>query len=345
MCGTHCNCGCRNPRESRGARAFDEDEFDEHDQLDALEDAGASDDLDEAADWAAFDALDDRLDVDGDQFTFGTDDRFQVRAQARPPSTRLFPFNSVCRIRPDGADASLAFSGVLIAPRVVLTVKHGLFNNIAAPACGPRASLRTTASKGAVVVCPGLDQSQPAGRRTIARPVRITAPASAQFHHPRVDIGLIILPRPFRVPNRFMLLQPRSDAQTVDRVVTLAGYPNDKPAGTMWAHSDRVQSTNATHLMYQIDLCVGQSGGPVWLLGSGGTRILLAIQSQEVSSGSRAGSNCGRRIAGAPLRNCGVRITCDVIQWILSTCRGRVRQLPAVDGPTFRRCPAPRRAA
>ena len=201
-------------------------------------------------------------------------------------------------------------------------------------------------SAGPVQVFPGLDQTQPPARRTIARPVSMTAPATAQFGHPRVDVGLIILPRPFRGPRRFMLLQPREDAETVSHLVTLAGYPGDMPAGTMWAHSDRVQTATATHLNYQIDLCPGQSGGPVWLLGSGGTRILLAVQSVHSQSNVAPGqSNCGTWIPGAPIVNCGARLTCGVIRWILDICRNRVQQQPAVDRPTFRRCPPPPRAA
>ena len=324
--------------------------FDQFDELDALEDSDslALDDsaanwdaLDEEADWNAPDRAYDEME-DADQFTFGTDNRFQVRSQARLPSTRLFPFNTVCQIRPAGGGG--AFSGVLIAPQVVLTVKHGLFRNIAPPACGPRPNTRTTASRGRVLVTPGLDQTQPALRRTVARPRVIGAAASAQFAHPRVDIGLIVLPRRFRTPTRFMLLQPRSDAQSLNRLVTLAGYPGDMPVGTMWAHTDRILNTNATHFMYQIDLCPGQSGGPVWLLGSGDTRVLLAIQSQQVDSGVPPGqTNCGTRTSGAPIHNCGVRLTCDVIQWIMDICRRRRVRPPNVDGPTFRRCP--RRAA
>jgi V8-like Glu-specific endopeptidase len=333
MCGRPgCMCG-------RSSRL----RFDDLDASAFLDDQEGFAALDDEADWADWDSLDAfGSDRGADQFTFGTDNRFRVRSQPRQPSTRLFPFNTVCLIRP--ASGGGFFSGVLVAPRVVLTVKHALFANIDPPACGPRLSTATTRSKGAVIVRPGLDQTQRPGQRTIARPFAIRAPAAAQFAHPRVDIGLIVLPRAFRAPTRFMLLQPRSDAQTRTRLVTLAGYPGDMPFGTMWAHSDRVLSLNPTHLMYQIDLCPGQSGGPVWLLGSGGTRILLAIQSQQVESGVPPGQlNCGVRTAGSPIHNCGVRLTCDVIRWILDICRRRGVRAPNVDQPTFRRCP--RRAA
>src|SRR5258705_6339762 len=105
MCGRGtCSCGCG---QSRPAARSTFDDFEELDQLDALEDSDTLDELDDVADWSDSDLLDDSLDSDfeGDQFTFGTDDRFQVRAQARPPSTRLFPFNTVCQIPPASGSA------------------------------------------------------------------------------------------------------------------------------------------------------------------------------------------------------------------------------------------------
>ena len=167
---------------------------------------------------------------------------------------------------------------------------------------------------------------------------------AGQVPHPTLDLALMFLPRPFRLPNRYMLIQARSLENTRQRIVTLAGYPGDMPFGTMWAHSDRVLNVTATHLFYQIDLFPGQSGGPVWLRGSGETRVLLGIQSAQTAVSPALGrTNCGSRMTARPLHNCGVRITCDTIRWILTECRRRRVQLPNVDQPTFRRCPQPGR--
>jgi hypothetical protein len=214
-----CTCGQTQPTSVA--------ELDALDHFDALEDIDAFAGGDDVADWAESDDLEDALafedDADGyaDEYTFGTDNRFQVRSQTRPPSTRLFPFNTVCQIRPFGSRAG-AFSGVLIAPHVVLTVKHGLFTNLATPSCDRFRSTRTTRSRGRFTVCPGLDQTQRPGRRTIARPMSQAVAPARQVAHPTLDLALMFLPVKFRVPNRYMLLQPRSTEQTRNRLVTLA---------------------------------------------------------------------------------------------------------------------------
>ena len=120
-----------------------------------------------------------------------------------------------------------------------------------------------------------------------------------------------------------MSLQSRPDAQTQGALLTLAGYPGDKAANTMWAASDRVTSVTPTHLFHRIDLTPGESGGPVWLLGAGQLRLIVGVQSGHWETGVRD--------------NCATRITCDVIRRILQWCgEFRVRR-PRVEG--LARCP------
>jgi glutamyl endopeptidase len=158
--------------------------------------------------------------------------------------------------------------------------------------------------------------------------------------HPTIDVGLVVLPKPFRKPDRFMWLQPRSIQRTAT-LLTLAGYPCDKPFGTMWGHSDRipVSGVSATHLFYPLDTCPGHSGSPIWLLGNNGIRLLLGVHTGGVNpcdNDPRPGVQC--RPTGAPVtpvpggENCGVRLNCDVITRILAWSRelGAAR-LPTVD--------------
>lgn len=52
-----------------------------------------------------------------------------------------------------------------------------------------------------------------------------------------------------------------------NRVVTIAGYPGDKPDGTMWIAGGRIKSVSQRGgklLQYDTDTKGGQSGSPVW---------------------------------------------------------------------------------
>jgi V8-like Glu-specific endopeptidase len=263
-----------------------------------------------------------------------TDDRFQVRAQNRAPSTRLFPYNTICFLQTSRGSTG---TGTLIAPQVVITAGHVLSNGGA-----PVASVRVT---------PGADFSAgSAARRQPGRPGSQLVPAARIRLHPRRDVALAILPRAFASPSRFMLLQPRGDRETAD-LLTVAGYPCDKPLGTLWAHSDRVQATDLTRdrMSYRMDTCPGHSGSPVWLLGGGGVRILLGVHTTGAGgSNSRCPTQVGAQQCsrnGMPVRtasglNSGERVNCEVIRFVQSVCRAfRVRE-PGLDMVQFRRaCP------
>jgi V8-like Glu-specific endopeptidase len=241
------------------------------------------------------------------------DDRVQVRNVATRPSTRLFPFNTICLIRrPPSTDLG---SGTLIAPQVVLTAGHVL------------------QGEASVTVTPGADMSAATDElRRPANPRAQTVPASRFRFHPTLDIALALMPAPFTRPTEFMMLQARGDANTAT-LLSNAGYPGgstDLPpgwsSGTMWRHSDQVPiaGVTPTRLFYPIDTSPGHSGSPLWLLGNDGIRLLLAVHTNGIGG-------C------APNRNCGVRITCAVITWIENECRAASVAGPRVDRVAFRR--------
>lgn len=288
---------------------------------------------DEWSDFDAYDAYADSQDID--YSVIGpTDDRFQVRAQDRAPSSRLFPYNTICFLQTSRGSTG---TGTLIAPQVVLTAGHVLSNG-----GSPVASVRVT---------PGADFSAGSeARRRPARPGSQVVPAARIRLHGSRDVALAILPRAFASPNRFMLLQPRGDQNTAT-LLTVAGYPCDKPLGTLWAHSDRLQIADLTRdrMSYRMDTCPGHSGSPVWLLGNAGVRILLGV---HTTGAGGANSRCPTQVGaqqcarnGSPVRlasglNSGERVNCEVIRFIQNVCRSfRVRE-PSVDQVQFRRaCP------
>lgn len=200
-------------------------------------------------------------------------------------------------------------------------------------------------------VTPGADFSPNTTERNKkpATPPSILA-GSSQFRvDENLDYGVIILPRPFSRPNKFMMLQPRSDLKTAT-LLTIAGYPCDKPLGTMWGHSGRISLTDLTktHLSYTIDTCPGHSGSPIWLLGNNEIRLLLGVHTTGMGGCVNDPTSGQCRRTGVPVtpvsgKNCGVRITCDVINNIICWCREFGVRGPRIDQSVYRRqCSQPR---
>src|SRR5258705_6735638 len=93
------------------------DEGDELDQGDALEE-----DADVFGDALGDDLADEMEDQYADYSVIGpTDDRFQIRAQARRPSTLQLPFNTICLIERATPTGFVHHgTGTLITPQVLV---------------------------------------------------------------------------------------------------------------------------------------------------------------------------------------------------------------------------------
>lgn len=267
-------------------------------------------------------------DLAGEYSVIETDDRFHIGARPTHPSTLRFPFDTVCFLE---AAAGSGFrhqgTGTLIAPQVVLTAKHVL------------------SGVSRMRVTPGADLSSTRRPRP-ANPHTMVVPSSRFRSDPDLDYGVMILPRRFTRPGRFMMLQPRGQKNTAT-LLHIAGYPCDKPLGTLWGHTDRIALSwvGPTTLRYRIDTCPGHSGSPIWLLGAGGVRLLLGVHTTGTGGpASRCpnapGGDClptGAPVTPSSGLNSGVRVTCRVIRFIRQACREfRVRG-PVVDGAAMRR--------
>lgn len=171
-------------------------------------------------------------------------------------STLNFPFASICLIEVERNGKFTPWgSGSLIAPQVVLTARHVLLKDEQNRVLEPK-----------VRITPGADlAASAASKRTPASPAQQVASSSRLKVDASLDYGIVALPRPFSRPAQSMLLEP-SKTFPNGSFLNVAGFPGDKPPGTMWLHSEPVLTSGftSTHLKYTMDTCPGHSGSPVW---------------------------------------------------------------------------------
>jgi V8-like Glu-specific endopeptidase len=69
-------------------------------------------------------------------------------------------------------------------------------------------------------------------------------------------------------------------------MVNIAGYPADKPAGTMWFNSGRIVTADPAFLEYMLETEAGESGGPVFWYG-GDQRVVVAVHAYHTGTGNK----------------------------------------------------------
>lgn len=111
------------------------------------------------------------------------------------------------------------------------------------------------------------------------------------------DYGAIIIPTNLGNTTGWFGFGVYSDANLVNAVGNIAGYPGDKPSGTCWYDAHRIASVNARKVYYDIDTFGGQSGSAVYRLVDGG-RFAVAIHAY-----GGATTNSGTRIIKAVYDN------------------------------------------
>lgn len=212
--------------------------------------------------------IDERLGGDSsrNERVFGQDTRRRVT------STTAVPWRWTCELiitMPDGK--KYIGTGWLVGPRCVMTAGH----------CVHDGGTGSDWAKS-IEVIPGMNgSSRPYG--TLVSRSFITVGGWYYDRDFDYDYGCIILPSP--IGNRLGYMGVASYSNSVLRRLTLntAGYPGDKPFGTMWFTTGRVSGMSNYQIYTQMDLIGGQSGSAVWRV-TGGKRYAFGIVSAESSS-------------------------------------------------------------
>jgi V8-like Glu-specific endopeptidase len=92
--------------------------------------------------------------------------------------------------------------------------------------------------------------------------------------------------------------------------LTVAGYPADRPVGSLWRHSERLSRFTPQRLLYTVDTCPGHSGSPVWASMADGPAV-VGIHTSGILDERGRSFGCAKGTVLAPpgMLNSGVRVT------------------------------------
>lgn len=237
--------------------------------------------------------------------------------------TRRFPFNTICYLGRDfGTGEWSGCSGVLTGPNTVLTAGHCIYSHKRG---GPPRQIRVSAGRADRVTFP---YGTIVSRRYYVPRAFVSKGLPSGQSRADFDYGVIVLPRPFPGLRRFMPLRPATAALVArlrrSGLIHIAGYPGDRPIGTLWRHTERLRNATARRLLYTVDTCPGHSGSPIWTRQPGdGRQIIIGIHTSGILDERGRSHGCSRFATLAPpgRMNRGVRLTPEVIDHVRHPAR------------------------
>src|SRR5262245_55667773 len=213
----------------------------------------------------------------------GPDDRVQIT------STSVYPWRAHASLLITAADNSRWIgTGWFIGPHTLMTAGHVVFiKNSGVP--GRDGFVRS------IQVMPGRNGSTlPYGSVTSTnfRTVNGWANDGSELY----DYGAIIIPTELGSTTGWFGFGVYDDATLTSSTGNIAGYPGDKPSGTLWYAARTIASVGPRKVYYDIDTAGGQSGSAVYRIVNG-SRYAVAVHAY-----GGAVTNSGTRIV-APVYN------------------------------------------
>ena len=208
----------------------------------------------------------------------GTDERVRIQ------DTQKLPWRLSASLLITAADNTQYIgTGWFISPRTLVTAGHCVFiKNSGVAKCDGFVKK--------IQVMPGRNASQaPFGGLTSSE--FWTVKGWAENGLENYDYATIILPSAFSKDIGYFAVGVFPDATLLNSVANIAGYPGDKPSGTLWYDQRRVGSVQPEKVFYAADTAGGQSGACVYIIRNR-QRIGVAIHAY-----GGATSNSGTRIS------------------------------------------------
>lgn len=230
-------------------------------------------------DEAALDALEKQLETL--EVVIGRDDRVQIA------NTRALPWKRICHLNIKTATGkSYLGTGFFVGPRTIITAGHCVYIH----------------SQGGwareIIVTPGRNASETPFKSFTATSFR-SVKGWVTDKSRNYDYGAIILPKNVVIPSEIGAFgfASYSNQSLLSRKLNTAGYPGDKPSGTLWFHGRKAKSVSTRTITYDIDTAGGQSGSAVWVQDTSGRRTVVGIHTN-----------------GSPKGNSAIRITKSVFE-------------------------------
>jgi glutamyl endopeptidase len=198
----------------------------------------------------------------------GRDDRVQVE------DTSAMPFRWICRLVIKASNGTLwSGTGWFIRPNLIVTAGHcvymqnqgGWVQQIDVTVFGPRGQLI------------GPFQAQEVS----------SASNWVDSGDTENDYGIIVLPKGFEQAPGYFGFGEFPDNALQGAIANIAGFPIDKPPGTLWGNTRRLSQIQPNTLYYETDTYGGMSGAPV-VCWNGRDYVAIGIHNYGDLSGNRA---------------------------------------------------------